>query len=137
MTYKLVISKPGKNALTETNPNNLIFSSDYNTLKYFSSGYTTINIPNGSGSLVYETTIVNHNLGYYPFFIAYFKYVSPNYYYLTPVWFSNFPSFIYNNVYATTNSLIFYCYDKNYLNGPVGGFSVQVYWKIFKNNLNL
>lgn len=136
MTYKLNISKPNKNVLTETNPNNLIFSSDYNTLKYFTSGNYTANIPSQNDSIVYETTIINHNLGYYPFFIAYFKF-SSNYYYLIPVWFKDYLHVTFCNVYTTQNSLIFYCYDKNYLGGAAGGFSVQVFFKIFKNNLNL
>ncbi len=35
---KIIIAKPQFSALTETNPDNLAFSSDYETLKYYASG---------------------------------------------------------------------------------------------------
>lgn len=44
MSEKILISKPGINVGTVTNPNDLIFSSDYNTLKYDTIGSTTVTI---------------------------------------------------------------------------------------------
>src|SRR6266542_550448 len=68
---KLIIAKSGFNALTETDPNNLIFSSDYNTLKYYLSGNTTVNWTDDAGVSI---VTVAHNLGYIPFFIAYVQF---------------------------------------------------------------
>jgi len=72
MAQKIIISKPGFDALTETTPNRLIFSSDYNTLKYsLANGSASINI-NTSNEGVYRTEIsIPHNLGYKPFFKVY------------------------------------------------------------------
>ena len=60
------ISKANTNAVTGTAPDNLIFSSDYNTLKYYTSG--TINVIRAGTNA--EGTVA-HNLGYTPFFIAF------------------------------------------------------------------
>lgn len=38
MSKKIVITKGGYNALTETDPNNFIFNSDYNTFKILAEG---------------------------------------------------------------------------------------------------
>lgn len=83
MAYKLAISKAGYNVLTETGPNNLIFSSDYNTLKYYSSGSLSLSVDysdyydsevDGFGTTWYyhrKKNWVSHDLGYVPFFIVY------------------------------------------------------------------
>jgi hypothetical protein len=69
MTQKIVITKPGFNSLTETNPDNIIFSSDYNTLKYDIAGSSNIHIV-GDNTLKTTTNTIAHNLGYAPFFIV-------------------------------------------------------------------
>jgi len=55
MSQKIIISKPGVNVGTVTDPNDLIFSSDYNTLKYNTSGSTTVTI--------YESDIIPDEYG--------------------------------------------------------------------------
>src|SRR3990167_760238 len=87
MSNKVVIAKPGFDALTETDPDNLIFSSDYNTLKYDTLGTTSLTInfadyyadevvgdPIEIGHIYYHYKVVEvaHNLGYVPFFVGYF-----------------------------------------------------------------
>ena len=67
---KIVIAKTGYNALTETNPNNLIFTSDYSTLKYSIDGSDSITIV-GNGSLQSSSVDIAHNLGDYVYFIVY------------------------------------------------------------------
>lgn len=71
---KIVISKPGFNVLTETNPNNLIFSSDYNTFKYGVSGTVTIDSSNlislEDGIYTYRVK-VDFNAGFDPAIFAY------------------------------------------------------------------
>jgi hypothetical protein len=66
MTYIAKVSKPGYNVLTETNPDHLIFSSDYNTLKYYASGSYQM-----SGVTTTTNVTIAHNLGYVPFCIVY------------------------------------------------------------------
>ena len=65
--FGLKIAKPNKNVLTTDDPRDLIFSSDYGTLKYFETGELTITT-NGDdvGSVSFT-----HNLGYYPYFEVY------------------------------------------------------------------
>lgn len=143
MTPKLVISKSGFNVLTETDPNNLIFSSDYNTFKYATSGSAVINFSNPTPWLVItdpvqspvieETTILTHNLGYYPFFVAVIggvlsagQYI--NLPYLTG---SDFAPHESMNLYITTTSLIFR------IDSTLASKTLTIYYKLFKNNLNL
>jgi hypothetical protein len=81
---KLIIAKPTFNALTETDPDNLQFSSEYNTLKYATQGtiqlavnqatyYYSEHIDFPSMWLYYQYayTSIDHNLGYKPFFAGY------------------------------------------------------------------
>jgi len=68
MTHKIRTSKAGYNAITETAPNNLTFSSDYNTLKYDISGYVDVTYNKDASPITYVTGNVAHNLGYEPFF---------------------------------------------------------------------
>lgn len=75
---KVVVAKTGFDALTETNPNNLFYSSDYNTLKYSLSGGKQISIA-GNGTLRQTTETVAHNLGYTPFFIVYARMYTEGY----------------------------------------------------------
>ncbi len=65
MTQAVVVSKQGVDVLTETNPNNLIFHSSYNTFKILQQGLATVTI----GSVANSTTNIVHNLGtIYPFY---------------------------------------------------------------------
>ena len=66
MTNKIIITKDTYNALTDTNPKNHIFNSDYGTLKYLTKGTATITIEGGK-SYYTGSTSITHDLGYYPF----------------------------------------------------------------------
>ena len=128
MSYKFVISKPGYNALTETNPDNLIFSSDYNTLKYYVNGSFAIDLNSGT-EIEYS---LEHGLGYKPVFFAYLQWTDydPNY-------FLNFSwaDYIY---YIHIHAFV----DDNYLRIKVRQDQTRdlpgtIRYKIFKNNLGL
>jgi len=69
MSQKLIISKAGFDALTETDPNNLIFDSSLNHLKTAISGSVTLSYA-GAGT-AFGT--VAHNFGYLPLAFAYFS----------------------------------------------------------------
>jgi len=129
MSNKIIIAKTGFNALTETNPDNLKFSSDYNTLKYAISGsYTMSNVTSTT-----DITIA-HNLGYVPFHIVFCNdfVAQPTYYGLTEY---------FNSSGGRLRAARAYCDDTNlYLSlNLAAGAAITVVWyyKIFKNNLGL
>lgn len=70
--YKIRVSKPGYNALNETDIDKLVFSSDYNTLKYsLANGSKTVNVVTSSSGYYNFQEEITHGLGYKPFFKAY------------------------------------------------------------------
>lgn len=128
MSQKIVITKPGFNAGTETNPLNLIFSSDYASLKYYSSG--TIAVPY-SGT-VGEGTIT-HSLGYIPFFVGYVGPLASGNYCMCPFFQAAGPDFIYASTWADSTKLYFRV-EKTV--GVANG-TLTFPYKIFRNNLGL
>jgi len=130
---KIIIAKPGYNAETETNPNNLIFSSDYNTFKYYLSGSTNYTIPALGVPHTGEYTIVTHNLGYEPFFVVFANDPPsfPTRYYALPYSFADAGVYDHRFVYATTTQLIF-----RYENTGFGiDVDLELHYKVFKNRL--
>jgi len=128
MGYKIAISKAGYNVLTETDPNNLIFSSDYNTLKYDIAGTLSFNM-GGSGSKYYDYTAeVLHNLGYIPFFWAEGKMGTAEYQVLPN------GNHGYDNMEIYADSTKIYCYAQIFLTSTM---TFIFNYKIFKNNLGL
>lgn len=136
MTNKIIVSKLGYNALFETTPDNLNFSSDYNTLKYYVSGNATITLDRDGVSRTSET-VVAHNLGYVPFFICYINSIGAGgsaVYNIVPFYQPGFGTKVLANALADSTNLYlrFTC-----LNGGGGTFSAIFYYKIFKNSLGL
>jgi hypothetical protein len=140
MSYKLLITKPGYNALTETNPNNQIFNSDYNTLKYYLWGSVRINgtwTTNPGDGVKTFTTSVYHGLGYVPFFIAFVNVAGAGYNIIP----------IYDGVMVRGSKIASVWADSNYLYFDVQlrpgissytwNYDVTFYHRIFKNNLGL
>lgn len=132
MSNKIIVAKTGFNALSETDPNNLVFSSDYNTLKYFMSGMITLNWTDDN---TLYTQIVPHDLGYIPFFIAYVQFAgSATLHAIVPDNQQTIAGRNYRNVYADTSNLIFAVQQNQ---GTGLAHSINFYYKIFKNNLGL
>jgi hypothetical protein len=130
---KIIIAKDGFDATTETDPDNLIFSSDYNTFKYNDSGSDTFTIPTGSTSG--EHVIATHNLGYIPFFQVFANDAPgfPTRFYALPFSFADAGVFDHRFVYATTTQIIF-----RYENTGFGiDVNLEFHYKIFKNDLLL
>src|SRR5438045_3018011 len=68
MSEKIIISKPSINVGTVTDPNDIIFSSDYQTLRYDTSG--TYGLAWAQSGTYHEYShVFHHNLGYTPFFM--------------------------------------------------------------------
>ena len=104
---KVIIAKDGFNAFTETDPNNLKFSSDYNTFKYYLSG--TANFTITAGETSGEFVIVNHYLDYIPFFVVYGN-DAPTYtdrWYMLPYSFADAGVYDHRFIYATKTQIIF------------------------------
>ena len=136
MATKLAISKSGFNVLTETNPKNFIFSSDYGTLKYHTK--TTLNVSfDADAGIVAGQATYTHNLGYYPYVEVlvrvYIGSPAGNYEYCP--FFGSGVSVAYDATYKITSSTIV-------VYGAVGGFSTSV-WNfdfilfVYRNDLGL
>jgi hypothetical protein len=139
MTYKINISRTGYNALTDTDPNYLIFSSDYNTLKYNTNGSVTLSgswTTNPGDDVKTYTKTVSHSLGYKPFFVCYVNFVG------------NYNIIPYKESYMTIGSEIASAWvDDNNMYFDVQlrpgiwsytwNFNFTFYYKIFRNNLGL
>ncbi len=135
MAYKILLSKIGKEAAGTTVADDLTFSSDYNTLKYFSSGAGTLTIV-GDGTMKTATGTVAHNLGYKPFFTAYvletFTTSGATGYTFVPKMPHSLSVYRYKNAYVDTNNL----YYKFWFDGS-GTETAEFSWKIFKNKVDL
>ena len=149
MAYKIVVSKPTYNCLTETDPDNLIFTSDYNTLKYYSSGNVTVTVDYSNyndtktdelGTWYYHGAeeSVGHGLAYQPFFLAYIEGIAGNgKYSLCPGTFADAGYYVYAQAWIRIlDSKIYFNVDiKNQSNS--GTVDFDFYYKIFKNSTGL
>lgn len=134
MSEKIVISKPGFDVTTTTNAANLIFSSDYNTLKYFLSGTHNLSI-NGNGSTQVSKFTVAHNLGYKPYFTCLVS-GGTAFYNTVPIDQNTAApnTFLYAGAYADGTNL-YLTLQTNYSLGSTA--SVNYAYKIYKNNVGL
>lgn len=131
MSHKVIISKVGYNALTETDPRNLIFSSDYASLKYYAEGSTSV-----SGSAGTHTVEITHGLGYKPFFVAYIGVLGiggdSNDFCMVPfIFIDGIDSFL-GSAWVDSNKLYLEI-QHDLPSSP----SVTFYYKIFRNDLGL
>lgn len=132
MSEKIVVSKPGFDVGTTTLADNLIFSSDYNTLKYATSG-TYLMTTN-------TTTVgtIAHNLGYVPYFQVFVNQFDVG---TALGGTSQFAVVEYYNLSAPLRAARAYVDGTNlYLSYNAGGtnsYNIIWYYKIFKNNLGL
>lgn len=134
MAFKLVITKSGYNALTETNTDHITYSSDYNTLKYYLTGSLAISL-SPSTTFPFEQT-VSHNLGIYPVFQALTdggEAFTPRRYYGCSYTFADFFGYFRVFAYCSTSELIFRV-DST----PLGGSTtLNIKYKLFRNNLDV
>lgn len=139
MTHKIIITKPTFDALTETNPQNMIFSSDYNTLKYYISGSLVINVDVGPDTIYSYTNYFAHNLGYFPFHIIYVKYAS-NWEMIGTNYSTGFwpPTYIYRKFEGWVTKNRIYVKASGQTGTEVSdSYSADFRYKLFKNNLDL
>lgn len=135
MSKKVAISRNGKNVLTTTDPRDLIYTSEYNTLKYFRSGTVKLSLT-GNGSTQNVQKVIAHGLGYIPFFTCFVNTASGL------VWFpvprseqTAAPNTTtYAGAYADKNNI--YLTLQTNRDSPTV-VSCIFYYKIFRNNLNM
>jgi len=135
------ISKPGIDVLRTNMPNDLIFSSQYNTLKYFMEGQLRTSIVQtvDGFDIVTVTVAVNHNLNYFPFHISYVgpSWTGPN---SQPQAYVNLGSgaAVYITTFITKKQLILSLSYENFTPDPQSvDTKAACDYKIYKNNLNL
>lgn len=145
---KLIVSKQGYNAITETDPNNLNFSSDYNTLKYHLTGSKTISSASvahydsftnffGTFYKFRYTDSITHGLGYVPFFTAYTEsFLVGDYYNMCPSQVTDFMAHRAYSAFADDDKIYF---TAEWIGGATPGSlsATTFYYKVFKNNLGL
>jgi hypothetical protein len=131
------ISKQGKDVLKTNMPNDLIFSSQYNTLKYDIEDNLSTSNTVASMTTATKTVAYTHNLKYFPFHVAYVAPSVGGTYY--PQSYANLGASVnvYITTYITTTQLVLVLTIEN--NDPVNSTtaSAYCYFKIYKNNLNL
>ena len=133
MSQKIRISKSGYNAITETGTDNMVFDSDYNTLKYHLEGSTSLTFSSATPET--KETTITHNLGYIPFFKAFVD--DPNFspvrWYMMPYTFADAGAYIYFFVYANTTQLVFRVEHS----GVAASVTATFKYKVFRNNTGL
>lgn len=130
MSSKIVIAKAGKNAATETSPNNLKFSSDYGTLKYFNKLTASVTLIAGDFAAAGSVT---HNLGYYPYVEVYVDPHGSGTYEYCPYAGAG-ATVIYGASFTITPTVVnLYVESTGFMSDHTFNFIVF----IFKNNLNI
>ncbi|SRR5258708_6641352 len=132
MSEHIAITIPGKDVLTETNQNNFIFHSDYNTFKILYQGSASVNLT--SGSNIYT---VAHNAPTTPPSLAIFVKFPDGY--VTPLAFNNVKS--YNNAFLQSDghSINTTWWDSTnislYVAGVGTGYTITIAWYAFEQPL--
>jgi len=134
--FGMKIAKPDINVLNTQEPFNLIFSSDYGTLKYYTKETATVEFDAGAGSIA-GTTTITHDLGYYPYvevFVSVHIGASTGVYEYCPFFGAGATVFYSANYKITSTTIELY--------GQIDGVSSSV-WTfdflvfVFKNDLGL
>ena len=135
--FGLKIAKPGFDVLTETDPNKLIFSSDYNTLKYYKSGTITHSVSEADNTLYRTKSYYTHNLNFYPYFEVYCKDDLMSGW--QPVGKFEAGAGAYRSFYAFVTKTRLYVVAAGYtgIGGAGESYDVVFKYKIFRNNLGL
>jgi len=134
MTQLLRISKAGINAAgTSVDPNDYIFSSSYNTLKYHQAGSISLTVGAITTSTQLEGT-ATHGLGYYPFYEAFINISGSAEYYPASYGSAAAGGKVFMaQAFCGTGSIYF----KIDTNNHSGTETYVMYYKIFRNNLGL
>lgn len=148
MSHIVAVSKPTK-SITSTDPDDFIFHSDYDTLKYEVQGTITVYVNKanyyhydpGSPPIIpptyyhYGVGEVAHGLGYTPYFVGYLLEVVAGITAQAPFAFGDAGFFAYLSVYADSNKLYFVVHFNSTSNSGI--VETDFSYRIFKNDLEL
>lgn len=134
--FGLKISKPGVNALTNSDIDKYIFHSDYGTLKYHLEGVISVSGSADPGDTTTVTETVTHDLGYFPFHVAYVSLNESTYY---PQSYAELGSgaSVYITTWVTTTTLVLQLTIDNTAGGSPLSNTAYCQYKIFINDLSL
>jgi len=138
--FGMKVSKPGIDVLRTNMPNDLQFSSQYNTLKYFMEGRMSVRLNATIDALTAETvtTEIYHNLGYFPFHVVYLSLFLTGNFYPQAIVELGSGAGTYATTLATQQKLILSLTIDNFEVTPTAyDITAYCYYKIYKNNLNL
>jgi len=148
MSQIIAMSKPTKNVLTETTPDNFIFHSNYDTLKYYVQGIKRVTVnfadyydsdtdPFGDPRYYhYKIVTVAHNLGYIPYFVGYFPdFPNTGDMIQLPLFHADSFYFTYFSVYADSTNIYFMAQLSNTANSGSG--YADYGYRVFRNDLGL
>lgn len=142
MSQKLRVSKAGYNVLTETDLNNIIYDSEYDTLKYYAEGLISMPISKTAADPAYETTsAITHSLGYYPFFEIVVEHLADGIFrmigtaYVTAGYGSGSGVFRKFEAYVTTTTLV--AKIRGDTDGVADSYTANFRYKIYRNDLGL
>ena len=133
LDYGLKISQAGFDVKT-ADKENLVFSSQYNTLKVFASGSGSQLVPTAVGFTSGVATVtIAHNLGYKPAFIVF----------CSSIWRANdkFSPYAYKSIGASSPDGGQYAisvgnlYLHLYNGDPTGARTIYYHWHIYYNEL--
>ena len=130
--FGLKIAKPRINVLNTDTPHELIFSSDYGTLKYLSKHAINISFDAGDGDISASGSY-SHNLNYYPYCEVFVSVNGGNYQYCPFA--GAGATVMYAATYIITETGISVYGMINGVSGSVWTFDFLVF--LYKNNLNL
>ena len=140
MSQVIAVSKEGidVSGTAGTVPNNLNYSSAYNTLKYYTSGSVQLSATAAFGDTTERYGSVIHDLGYVPFFNVMINDIgAPTRFYQNSYFDVGSGAVTKNStVFGGTDTLDFYFMLQNFSGGTLSG-TVTFYYKIFRNNLGL
>jgi|YNPMSStandDraft_2_1061718.scaffolds.fasta_scaffold28981_3 hypothetical protein len=122
MTQVIAVSKSGKNVLTETNPNNFIFHSLYNTFKIVSVLSASVNLTANTNNQNFN---FNHNLSYIPSVYVFSKKSGSIYVYTLGTYTAEYIDGYSIEEVSADNTKVYISFN-NYINS-----SFTVYLKIF------
>lgn len=147
MTNVILVAKTGYNVLTETSTDNFNYRSDYDTLKYETTGSIVVDVDlanyyqffPGSPPIFPDTyahrkvETVAHGLGYTPYFAAYDILTSTTI--QTPNLQADFVFFRSDSVFADATNLHFVVRFNTEANS--GTVNITFNYRIFKNDIGL
>jgi hypothetical protein len=133
---KILVAKSGINALTNTNPKNFKFHSDYGTLKYYQKVQSVVTFT-ANGVIISGRNIITHNLGYYPFVEVFVRvYIgSPSGDYEPCPFYGAGASVLYNASFIIKENTIEVYGEINGVSSSTWNFDFLVF--VYKNNLLL